>query len=90
MKDNKTSKAPKSSKQIAALIGVVLLVALYLVTLFVAIFDPDGSGRMFQACLIATLAVPVLIWIYVWMYGKLTNKHTFADPDYLKDLDIKE
>ncbi|MBQ7776218.1 MAG: hypothetical protein IJ379_09880 [Lachnospiraceae bacterium] len=90
MKKDNTPKKKRTSKQIVALAGVILLVALYLVTLFVAIFDPDGSGRMFQACLVATIAVPVLIWIYVWMYGKLTNKHTFADPDYLKDLDVNE
>ena len=90
MKENKKTKLKRSPKQLAALIGVVLLVALYIVTLLVAIFDPDGSGRLFQACLFATIAVPALIWIYIWMYGKLTNKHTMADPDYLKDLDIKD
>lgn len=90
MKENKKTKPKRSPKQLAALIGVVLLVALYIVTLLVAIFDPDGSGRLFQACLFATIAVPALIWIYIWMYGKLTNKHTMADPDYLKDLDIKD
>ncbi|MBQ6697309.1 MAG: hypothetical protein IJN16_11445 [Lachnospiraceae bacterium] len=90
MKDNKNSKKKFTSKQIVALIGVFLLVALYLVTLFVAIFNPDGSGRMFQACLVATVAVPVLLWIYIWMYGKLTNRHTIADPDYLKDLKLDD
>ena len=89
MNEKKTNKPKRSPKQIAALTGVLLLVALYIVTLLVAIFDPDGSGRLFQACLFATIAVPALIWIYIWMYGKLTNKHTMADPDYLKDLDKK-
>ncbi len=85
MNDNKTPKKKKTSKQIVALCGVILLVALYIVTLLVAIFAPQTAGHLFQACLMATVFVPVLIWIYVWMYGKLTGKHTMADPDYLQD-----
>lgn len=90
MANNKNTNSKWTSKRIVALIGVVLLVALYIVTLFVAIFMPGESGQLFQACLVATIAIPLLIWIYIWMYGKLTNKHTMADPDYLKDLNIEE
>ncbi len=90
MKNNKTPKAKHTSKQIAALIGVILLVGLYIVTLLVAIINPGESGRLFQACLVATIAVPILIWIYIWMYGKLTNRHTIADPDYLQNLNIED
>lgn len=80
--ENKNNAKKKiTSKQVVALAGVVLLVAMYLITLIVAIFDPDTSGRLFQACLVATIAIPLLIWIYIWMYGKLTGKHTMADPD---------
>ena len=70
-----------TSKQVVALVGVILLVAIYLITLIAAIFDQDSSGRLFRACLAATLAIPLLIWIYIWMYGKLTGKHTMADLD---------
>lgn len=59
--------------------GVVILVLLYLVTLLAAIFDPTASGALFRASLIASFCIPFLIWIYVWMYGKLTQKKTFAD-----------
>ena len=70
-----------TSKQIAAIIGIVLLVLLYVVTLIVAFIDTSASGTLFLLCLFATIAVPVLIWIYTWMYGKLTGRHTFADPN---------
>lgn len=79
--DSNTQKTP-TSKRIVALIGVFLLIALYIVSFLVAIFNPGESGRLFGICLFATIAVPILIWIYVWMYGKLTGKRTFADPDY--------
>lgn len=68
-----------TSKQVVALIGVILLVILYIVTLIVAIFDNSDSGKWFMGCILATVAVPLLIWIYTWMYGKLTGRHTIAD-----------
>ena len=80
IKENKP-KRKITSRQVVALAGVVLLAAMYLVTLVVAIFDQDNSGRLFQACLAGTIAIPLLIWIYIWMYGKLNGKHTMADLD---------
>lgn len=70
-----------TSKQIVAIAGVVLLAALYVITLIVAFADNSASGKLFSLCLFATVAIPLLIWIYTWMYGKLTNRHTFADLD---------
>lgn len=70
-----------TSKQIVAFIGVILLVLLYIATLFAAIFDNSDSGRWFMSCIVATVAVPLLIWIYTWMYGKLTGRHTIADAN---------
>jgi amino acid permease len=68
-------------QRIAALIGIILLVLLYLATLISAIFNFDGSGRLFQSCLFATIAVPILLWIYIWFFGKFTGKKTIADID---------
>jgi amino acid transporter len=79
-KDN-TENRRITSKQIAAWIGIILLSALYIITLLVAIFDTSSSGKLFALCLFATVAIPLLIWIYTWMYGKLTGKHTIADFD---------
>lgn len=62
----------------AALIAVILLVLLYCATLITAIFNFDGSGNLFKACLFATVAVPILLWIYIWLYGVISNKRTIA------------
>jgi len=83
-KNEKNSKI--TSRQIVAWIGIILLLALYLITLLVAIFDTSSSGKFFGLSLFATVAIPLLIWIYTWMYGKLTGKHTIADFD-IKDED---
>lgn len=90
MKDNNTPKKKVTSKQVVALGGVILLVAIYIITLVVAIVNPGESGNYFQICLVSTIVVPILIWIYVWMYGKLTSRHTFTDPDYLKSEEPSE
>ena len=82
---NKNEKRKLTPKQIVAWIGIVTLAAMYLITLIVAIVNPGEGGRLFQACLVATIAVPLLVWIYVWMYGKLRGKETFADANYLKE-----
>lgn len=77
-------------QRIAALIGIILLVLLYLATLICAIFNFDGSGRLFQACLFATIAIPLLIWIYIFLYGKLTNKHTMASFESKETYEMKK
>lgn len=63
----------RTAKQIAALIGVALLVLLYVLLLVFAIFDFEGSEVMFRACLIGTVAIPILIWIYMYLYDKLVQ-----------------
>lgn len=75
-----TAPAKKvTSRQIVAIIGIVLLVLMYLITLIAALFDNSASGKLFIMSLFATMVIPILIWIYTWMYGKLTGRHTIAD-----------
>ncbi len=71
-----------TSRQIVAMAGVILLVLLYAATLVIAIVDGSSSGRLFWICLFATIAIPILIWVYTWMYGKLTGRKTMANLDF--------
>ena len=82
-KKNTNTNPPKRSKaqRIAALICVILLAGLYLATLAVAIFDHESSGQWFLFCFLGTIIIPILTWIYIWMYGVLTNRHTIASFD---------
>ncbi len=41
--------------------------------------DFPGSDRLFAACLVATVGLPILLWIYIWAYGRFTNKSTIAE-----------
>ena len=91
-KDNKnTYKKKITGKQIAAMICVILLAGLYIVTLLAAIFGKPGTRSLFGLCLMATFVIPLITWVYIWMYGKLTNKHTIADFELKKpDADQKD
>lgn len=71
-------KKIKRHKQIAAIIGIVLLAALYLATFILALCRFDGAFSLFMGALACTIAVPILIWIYIWLYGLLTRKKTIA------------
>lgn len=75
----------RTAKQVVALGAVILLVALYVVTLLVAIFDKSASGRWFQICLVCTVAIPLLAWIFIWIYGQYTGKKTIADLNLMQD-----
>lgn len=61
----------RTAKQIAALLGVALLVLMYLLLLVFAICDFEGSQMMFRVCLMATFIIPLLIWIYIYLYDRM-------------------
>lgn len=74
-------KSPWNHKRIAALTGVVLLALLYIIFFFVAIFAPKLPDGMFMMVLVATIFIPLLVWVYIWLYGVMKNRHTIASFD---------
>ena len=75
----------KTPKQIAALICVGILICMYIITLIVAFLDFPDSGRLFAACLVATIGLPILLWIYIWLYGKVKDRRDNAEDGHLED-----
>ncbi len=73
-------KKKRNSRQIVAMAGVVLLVLLYVVTLITAIADNSQSAKWFRICLVATFALPLILWLYSWLHGRLTGKSAIGDP----------
>lgn len=71
----------KAAKQIVALIGVALLVLLYVLLLIFAIFDFEGSDLLFRACLIGTVTIPILTWVYMYLYKKLVESRDGSGTD---------
>ena len=70
----------KKVKQIIAILVVVLLLGLYVITLIMAITDNSSTMSMFEASVVATILIPVLLWIYTFIY-KLLKKYYGPDKD---------
>lgn len=79
----------RKQKQIAAIVGIVVLVLTYILALIAAILDKSASGKWFLICIVATLVVPVFIWVYIWLFGKISGKDTIADLHLMEDQDEK-
>lgn len=77
----------KRVKQIVAIIAIILLLALYIATFCVAIFSEVGNARPFAMCLFGSVAIPLLAFIFIWVYGKTYGKGIIGDPDnpYVSD-----
>ncbi|MFT3985589.1 MAG: hypothetical protein QM697_16940 [Lachnospiraceae bacterium] len=65
-------------KRILALTGVILLVLLYLLTLVFSLMKSPEAINWFKASLVATIAVPCLIYAYQLIYRVLKSRS--ADP----------
>lgn len=63
----------KKTKRILAVIGIVLLVAMYLSTLVFAFLDRSASMNLFKASIAMTILFPVLIYVYTVIYKRATK-----------------
>ena len=61
-------------KRILAWIGIGILVAMYLVTLIMAIFDSSATMSMFKGCVAVTIFVPVVIYGYLLLHKYAMSK----------------
>jgi dolichyl-phosphate-mannose--protein O-mannosyl transferase len=65
----------KKIQRILAVIGILLLVALYAATLVLALTDDPATMDLFRASIYCTVIVPVLIWAYSFIYKLLKNNY---------------
>lgn len=61
-------------KRIGALAVVILLVALYLVTLVLAFMHSPEARVMFKGCVFATIALPVVLYAIMLAYKYLCGR----------------
>lgn len=57
-----------------ALVLVILLAALYIVTLISAIFTTKAAPQLFKACVFATIVLPFMLYAYILVYRILKQK----------------
>lgn len=69
-----TQKKKITAKQLMALICVILLVGMYVGAFVVACLDLGDSGRLFAGCLVATIGLPILLWLLIWSYELMKKR----------------
>jgi len=79
-------------KRILALLVIIFLVMIYIMALVVAIVWPENGGKIFAMCLFATVVIPIVAYLYIWVYTKITGKKTIAsvpevEPEATSDTD---
>lgn len=79
------SKRKRTPKQIAALVCVILLVGMYVGAFVVACLDLGDSGRLFAGCLVATIGLPILLWLLIWSFGLLKKRREEILPPENQD-----
>lgn len=52
-------------QRIVAMVGVILLLALYLVTLVAAITTSPAAPELFKMCIGASILLPIMFWLYI-------------------------
>lgn len=61
-------------KRIIAWIAIILLVALYVVSLIAAILSTPGHGEFFRFTLGMTVAVPIMAWIILYAIDHIRKR----------------
>lgn len=74
-------KGVSSMKRILAISGIILLVGLYLSTLLFAIFENPNTYLWFRASIVATIAVPVMIYAYTLIFKYLKHRNSSDDSE---------
>ena len=75
----------EKGKRILAIIGIILLVALYGLTLFAAFFDNTDTMRYLTASIAATVVLPVLLWVYKMIYRLLRDRRDGFGQEEMSD-----
>ncbi|MCI6552770.1 MAG: hypothetical protein MR430_04385 [Lachnospiraceae bacterium] len=75
----------KKTKQITAWIAVIVLILLYAATFLTAVWDFPGSDALFRSCLAASVGLPVLLWVYIWLFSKVKERRSGAVSEAFRD-----
>ena len=61
-------------KRALALGAVAAIALLFLITLLLAFVDTDKARDLLIASLVATVVIPTLIYVYLWLFQLFTKK----------------
>ena len=68
-------------RRILAILGIILLLGVNIIFFMKAVrgtFDTTGA---FMTSAASTVAIPIVVWLFVWAFTAVTGKKTVASPD---------
>lgn len=71
----------KKAKRILAIFTIILLVGLYIASLVLAIIGSDRAMDWLKVSIYCSFVLPVLIWIYTFIYKMLKGSDSQDDTD---------
>lgn len=69
----------KKLKRTVAIIGIVVLVGMYVVTLIMALCDSSATMSMFKGCIGVTIFVPIIAYVYICLHKYAMNRSKRKD-----------
>lgn len=61
--------------RILALLGVLLLISLYIITLILAFMKSSEAQLLFRGSIIATIGIPVTLYMFMLIYKYLKGRN---------------
>ena len=76
----------KKTKQILAILGIVLILGLNIFVVFAAgTASEDGMG-LFGGAVVGMVMIPILLWIYLYIFKLIKKREEEKEIDAEKDL----
>ena len=75
----------KKTKQVLAILGIILLVSLYFITLICAITANTQTMSMSMPSIFETVVIPVLIWAYTFIYRLIKKNSNGTDNENIQE-----
>ncbi|CUH93523.1 hypothetical protein [Herbinix luporum] len=69
----------EKGKRVAAIIGIVAILSLYLISLLISIFASDKYPGLFMASVFLTVIIPIMIYCLVAVYKRVHRKNDDTD-----------
>lgn len=76
-------KQKRNIRQIAALIGVAVIAAMYVVSLILALLAKPGASQMFIGSVACTIFIPILLYV-LQMFYRMRHKEEEPGTKELK------
>ena len=69
----------KKTKQILAILAIVLLLAMYAINLTLALIGSEAAQSMLKVTMVLSIMIPILLYAFLMLMRKNSGSHTAAD-----------